>query len=70
MTVRSVTVRNHESCTLSVVSMGETFRLAVRTADCCCVLLCVVLQVVKSLQEMYDRHKGSYGWEDRPLSIE
>lgn len=35
-----------------------------------CVCGCVCVQVVKSLQEMYDRHKGSYGWQDRPLSIE
>lgn len=27
-------------------------------------------QVVESLQQLYDRHKGSYGWADRPLSIE
>lgn len=28
------------------------------------------VQVVQSLQALYDKHKGSYGWEDRPLSIE
>ena len=27
-------------------------------------------QVMVSLQEMYDRHKGTYGWQDRPLVIE
>jgi hypothetical protein len=27
-------------------------------------------QVVAALAALYDRHKGSYGWEDRPLSIE
>ncbi|KAI8473144.1 MAG: diacylglycerol acyltransferase-domain-containing protein [Monoraphidium minutum] len=26
--------------------------------------------VLSSLQELYDRHKASYGWADRPLSIE
>lgn len=37
----------------------------------CLPCVCVTfMQVVKSLQEMYDRHKGSYGWQDRPLSIE
>jgi len=35
---------------------------------CCCCCCCP--QVVASLQELYDRHKGSYGWQDRPLSIE
>jgi hypothetical protein len=32
--------------------------------------LLLLLQVVSSLQELYDRQKGSYGWQDRPLSIE
>lgn len=27
-------------------------------------------QVVAQLQALYDRHKASYGWEDRPLVIE
>jgi 2-acylglycerol O-acyltransferase 2 len=27
-------------------------------------------QVVEALQDLYDRHKASYGWGDRPLSIE
>eukprot|EP00882_Tetradesmus_deserticola_P018110 GHRQ01019435.1.p1 GENE.GHRQ01019435.1~~GHRQ01019435.1.p1 ORF type:complete len:285 (+),score=101.13 GHRQ01019435.1:382-1236(+) len=27
-------------------------------------------QVVAQLQELYDRHKASYGWADRPLIIE
>jgi len=26
--------------------------------------------VVAGLQALYDRHKGEYGWADRPLSIE
>lgn len=42
----------------------------VRQPNLACVCGCVCVQVVKSLQEMYDRHKGSYGWQDRPLSIE
>lgn len=27
-------------------------------------------QVVAALQDLYDRHKASYGWADRPLVIE
>jgi hypothetical protein len=27
-------------------------------------------QVMEALQQLYDRHKASYGWADRPLSIE
>ncbi len=27
-------------------------------------------QVVQELQALYDRHKGEFGWEKRPLSIE
>ena len=27
-------------------------------------------QVVDALQALYDRHKASYGWADRPLVIE
>eukprot|EP00877_Chromochloris_zofingiensis_P005689 jgi/Chrzof1/15120/Cz09g27290.t1_DGAT2D[v5.2] len=27
-------------------------------------------QVVNALQDLYDRHKASYGWQDRPLEIE
>lgn len=27
-------------------------------------------QVVQQLQELYDKHKASYGWADRPLMIE
>jgi 2-acylglycerol O-acyltransferase 2 len=27
-------------------------------------------QVLDALQELYDRHKASYGWADRPLQIE
>lgn len=26
--------------------------------------------VVRGTQELYDRHKATYGWADRPLSIE
>ena len=27
-------------------------------------------QVMEALQDLCDRHKADYGWEDRPLSIE
>ena len=27
-------------------------------------------QVIEALQDLYDRHRAEYGWEDRPLSIE
>ena len=27
-------------------------------------------RVLEALQALYDRHKASYGWADRPLSIE
>lgn len=30
----------------------------------------VLATVVQQLQELYDKHKASYGWENRPLSIE
>jgi hypothetical protein len=27
-------------------------------------------RVVTAVQELYDRHKAEYGWENRPLVIE